>query len=199
MPYNSERHHRRSIRLKGYDYSAEGSYFVTICVKDRECVLGEIVEADMHLSAIGEIIRQCWAALADDLPNVMLDGYQVMPNHFHGIVVLFEHRRDLIGRDLINQIPTGNIPTGVDDSRFGPTLAWRQMENPKQTLGKVIRHFKAKATKRIHDAGFGSFQWQSRFYDRIIRNEEELDRIRDYIQENPRNWRDDDENSNRVG
>ena len=106
MPYNSERHHRRSIRLKGYDYSAEGSYFVTICVKDRECVLGEIVEADMHLSAIGEIIRQCWAALADDLPNVMLDGYQVMPNHFHGIVVLFEHRRDLIGGDLINQIPT---------------------------------------------------------------------------------------------
>jgi len=119
-----------------------------------------------------------------------------MPNHFYGIVVLRESPRgDLIRRDLINQIPTGEsqIPTGLNESRFGPVAGWQQMKNPRQTLGKIIRHFKAKATKRIHDAGFG-FQWQSKYHDRIIRNEDELDRIRLYMRNNPLNWQNDEEN-----
>ena len=159
-----------------------------------------------------------------------------MPNHFHGIVVLWESTRgDLIRRDLINQIPTGDssippinqiptgdspippinqiptgdssilpinqtptghspIPTGLNESRFGSIPHWQQMKNPKRTLGKIIRHFKAKAAKKIHDAGFTGFQWQSKYHDRIIRNEDELDRIRLYIRNNPLNWHDDEEN-----
>lgn len=206
MPFHSFRPGRRSIRLKGYDYSAMGSYFVTICVRNRECVFGDVLNGEMKPSAIGEIVNQCWVLLSDDFANVGLDAFQIMPNHFHGIVVLFgPDRRDLIGRDLINQIPTGDspnptdnqIPTGLDESRFGPVPGWQQMKNPKQTLGKIIRHFKAKATRQIHEAGFADFQWQQRFHDRIIRGEDELNRIRAYIQSNPSKWEGDAENPHR--
>jgi REP element-mobilizing transposase RayT len=160
----------------------------------------------MKPSAIGEIVNQCWVLLSDDFANVGLDAFQIMPNHFHGIVVLFgPDRRDLIGRDLINQIPAGispnptdnQIPTGLDESRFGPVPGWQQMKNPKQTLGKIIRHFKAKATRQIHEAGCADFQWQQRFHDRIIRGEDELNRIRAYIQSNPSKWEDDAQNPHR--
>jgi len=144
----------------------------------------------MHLSAIGEIVNQCWLELVDDFANLSLDVFQVMPNHFHGIVVLWDDNR----RDLINQIPTNQIPTGLNEFRFGPVPGWQQMKNPKQTPGKIIRHCKAKATKKIHDAGFDGFLWQSKFHDRIIRGDDELDRIRGYIRNNPLNWRKDDEN-----
>ena len=197
MPYDPNIPGRRSIRLKGYDYSAEGSYFVTICIRNRECVLGDVVDGEMIPSPIGNIVNHCWLELVDDFANLSLDEYQIMPNHFHGIVVLWESPRgDLIRRDLINQIPTGDthIPTGLNESRFGPVAGWQQMKNPKQTLGKIIRHFKAKATKKIHDAGFTGFQWQSKYHDRIIRNDDELDRVRNYIRNNPMNWQDDEEN-----
>ena len=219
MGDNPKIHQRRSIRLTGYDYSTEGSYFVTICVRNRECALGNVVNGEMVPSRTGEIVNECWMGLADDFDNVMLDEFQIMPDHFHGIVVLTP-RRDLINQiptdktdqiptdktdqiptdgtnqiptDGTNQIPTDGtyqIPTGIDESRFGPVQGWQQMKNPRQTLGKIIRHFKAKATKKIHDADVLDFGWQSRFYDRIIRDPEELERIREYIQANPKNWRD---------
>ena len=158
----------------------------------------------MTPSGIGDIVNRCWLDLQNDFSNASLDEYQIMPNHIHGIVVLWDSDR----RDLINQIPTEiptanrtptanqiptEIPTGIDESRFGPTPGWQQMKNPRRTLGKIIRHFKAKATKKIHDAGFGDFQWQSGFHDRIIRNDEELERIREYIRNNSQNWKGDDE------
>ncbi|MBI4418812.1 MAG: hypothetical protein HY563_08540 [Ignavibacteriales bacterium] len=160
-------------------------------------------------SPIGNIINHCWLKLVDDFANLSLDIFQTMPNHFHGIVVLWESPRDLINQIPTNQIPanqipanqiptgdTGDspIPTGLNESRFGPVEGWQQMKNPKQTLGKIIRHFKAKAAKKIHDAGFTGFQWQSKYHDRIIRNEDELDRIRLYIRNNPVNWQEDEEN-----
>jgi hypothetical protein len=126
MPYDAFSRGRRSLRLKGYDYSAAGSYFVTICVKNRECILGNVINGEMRPSAIGEIVNQCWLELVDDFANVGLDAFQIMPNHFHGIVVLWGNNRwDLINQIPTNQIPTnqiptGDIPTGLDESRFGP-------------------------------------------------------------------------------
>ena len=207
MGDNPKIHQRKSIRLAGYDYSTEGSYFVTICVHDRECILGDVVNGEMVPSRVGDIVNECWMGLENDFNNVTLDEFQIMPDHFHAIVVLWGSPR----RDLINQIPTKQIqiptkqiqiptkqlqipteqlqiPTGIDDSRFGPVQGWQLMKNPRRTLGKIIRHFKAKATKKIHDADVPDFAWQSKFHDRIIRNAEELERIREYIRANPKNW-----------
>jgi len=184
MRFDPLRHHRGPIRLQGYDYSSEGSYFVTMCTKGREGLLGEIVGHEMRLSEVGEIVKQYWLDLPDHFCNVTINEYQVMPNHVHGVVVIWNHRRD-----LINQ-----IPTGVRNEYFVVQTDFPSMKNPKQTLGKIIRHFKGKATKKIHDAGFCGFAWQPRFHDHIIRDEEDLVRIREYIRENPLNWATDDEN-----
>lgn len=183
---------RRSIRLKGYDYSTEGSYFVTLVVRNREQALGDIQKGKMRLSGVGSIVNQCWLELPEAFPDISLDIYQIMPDHFHGIVVLWEnHCGDLINQiATTNQMATNQIPTGLDAARFGPVVHWQLMKNSRQTLGKIVRHFKAKAAKRIHDAGFTGFQWQSRFHDRIIRDPDELARIRNYIRNNPLNWRD---------
>jgi hypothetical protein len=100
-----------------------------------------------------------------------------------------------LGRDLINQIPTGNnqIPT-VENQRThrGATPNWPLMKNPKRTLGKMIRSFKAKATKKVHDAGYPTFGWQGKFHDLIVRDGKDLDRIRKYIIDNPANRENDD-------
>ncbi|MBM4161168.1 MAG: transposase [Ignavibacteria bacterium] len=193
MAYDPLKHHppkrwrtgRQSIRLQGYDYSSEGSYYITVCTHNRECQLGDVVNDEMRLSRIGEIVWECWLEIPKHFSDVTLDEYQIMPNHVHGIVVIWGNHR----RDLINQIPTGIHPAG-----FRTQTNWPLMKNPKQTLGKVIRHFKASASKIIHDRGFPEFGWQSRFHDHIIRSDEELDRIRQYIRNNPLNWSLDDEN-----
>src|ERR1035437_1338664 len=88
MQYNPKIHHRRSIRLKGYDYSQEGMYFITICVQDRECLFGEIVQQIMILNDAGKIAEQCWLSIPEHFPNAILHEYVVMPNHIHGIIEL---------------------------------------------------------------------------------------------------------------
>jgi putative transposase len=166
---------RKSIRLKEYDYSQPDEYFVTICTYNHECLLGEIVNEEMRLSQMGIIAQQCLMEIPSHFPNVELDEFIVMPNHIHGIIVITERR------DLINQIPTtkDNFPL---------------MKNPKQTLGKIIRNYKARVTKTVHDAGLLNFRWQSKYYDHIIRNEKELQNVREYILNNPIKWFFDDEN-----
>jgi len=127
MRYDPLRHHRRSLRLAGYDYLAEGAYSVTICTRKQECMLGEVVDREMILSEMGKNVEECWLAIPNDLRNVGLDEYQIMPNHIHGIIVLWgghavisedSSLKDLSDkkgsvRDLINQIPPGgSLPLG---------------------------------------------------------------------------------------
>ena len=88
MPYDPERHHRRSIRLRGYDYASAGMYFVTICVQNRLCRLGRIADGRMSLSELGEIADRCWQGIPDHFPNAALDAHIIMPNHVHGIIVI---------------------------------------------------------------------------------------------------------------
>jgi putative transposase len=221
MPFDPFKHHRHSIRLRGYDYSSDGAYSVTICTRNRECTLGGVVDGEMVLSEMGRNVEQCWLAIPNDLPHVGLDEYQIMPNHLHGIVVLWR-KDDSVGdliagkdsvRDLINQIPPGNfdfpgyhiapgdplppdyqiipgrrIPLGVVNVEFSDDVDWPLMKNPKQTLGKVIRHFKATAATIIHKAGFCDFEWQRGYHDHIIRDERDLERVRRYIRNNPLRW-----------
>jgi putative transposase len=187
---------RKSIRLKEYDYSQPGEYFVTICTYNHECLLGEIVNGEMQLSQMGAIVSQCLVETPKYFPNVELDEFVVMPNHVHAIIVITERR------DLINQIPikpkvTNEIPSNPDVMNHVPT-EWMMMKNPKQVLGKIIRNFKACAAKGNHDAGFLNFRWQSKYYDRIIRDEKELNNIRDYIANNVFQWSLDKDNPDNI-
>jgi putative transposase len=173
VPRNPFVHNRKSIRLQEYDYSRSGEYFITICTYDKKCVLGEVIEERKRLSPIGEIAKKYWEEIPEYFPEIKLDEYVIIPNHLHGIIIITKCR------DLINQIPTNNFPL---------------MKNQKVTLGKIIRHYKARSAKHIHDAGYIDFQWQPLFYDRIVRSDKELDNIRDYIINNPLKWYHDDEN-----
>jgi putative transposase len=218
LPMAIAQRHRKSIRLKDYDYSSPGEYFVTICSFDHECIFGEIVEEEMKLSPQGVIAEQCWKEIPKHFNNTELDAFVVMPNHVHGIIILNDYGRDLIdqipdkGNDsqlihqipnkrndspLIHQIRNDNIQTNVvqqtDVMNHVPT-EWGLMKNSKQTLGKIVRHFKSRASKMIHDAGYETFRWQSRYYDHIIRDDRDLNNIREYIAGNVFKWSIDSEN-----
>jgi len=168
MKFNPEIHHRRSIRLKGYDYSLNGAYFVTMCTWQRESIFGEIVDGNIHLNDCGLIINTAWSWLKEQYPYLKSFAHVIMPNHFHGIL-LFD--RTLGG------------------SRTAPT------ERIKP-LGRILGAFKTRSTKLVNELRqtSGSPIWQRNYYERIIRNESELNRISDYIVSNPANWIDDENN-----
>ena len=167
--FDSNIHHRRSIRLKEYDYSEPGAYFITICTKDRQCLFGGIKNRKMIFSELGKIVKNCWQEIPIHFDNVNLDLFIIMPNHLHGIIYM----NDSICRGLINQTPTEK---------------WILQKTPKLVLGKIIRSYKAYASRIAHKNGFHDFQWQRNYYEHIIRNDNELNRIREYIINNPFNW-----------
>ncbi|MBI5408742.1 MAG: hypothetical protein HZA14_05190 [Nitrospirae bacterium] len=168
-----------STRLRYWDYGENGYYFITICVKDHECVLGCIKNGEMVLSEIGKITRQCWQEIPAHFPFVLLDEFVIMPNHVHGIIVIDKPLSVVETQNLAN-VQTQNIASLPN--RFGPQ---------SQNLASIIRGFKI-GVKKWATINNNPFQWQSRFYDHIIRNEYKLHKIREYIINNPRNWEKDE-------
>jgi len=175
--FHTEKHWRRSIRLRGYDYSSEGAYFVTICIQNRKLLLGEVVADETVLSEYGRVIAECWDDLPRHYPHVELDAFMIMPNHVHGIIVLND-----VGAQFI-----------------APN--YQGVMNHAPTLGEIIRTFKAMSTRLIRKTDQGTinrapteFGWQRNYYEHIIRNEDELSRIRQYIIDNPARWSEDEEN-----
>jgi putative transposase len=168
-------HHRKSIRLAGYDYAQAGAYFVTIVTWRRENLFGEVVNGEMVLNDFGKIVADEWKQTAFVRSNVELGAFVVMPNHFHGILVIRE--------------------TGVGASR---RLAPTEAISPKPgSLGAIMAQFKSIVTKKIWkiNAEIHSTPiWQRNYYEHIIRNEREMAQIWDYIEANPANWLTDDEN-----
>lgn len=180
MNDNPGLHNRKSIRLPEYDYSLGGAYFITICTKDRINHFGEMVDGELKLSASGGLAKQYWEAIPSQSSDVELDAYVLMPNHIHGILIITE------SRGLIHQtLP--NIPAAESQK-------WILQHNPKTTLGKIIRAYKAKTSKLIHDSGLLDFMWQRNYYEHIARNEDALNKIREYITNNPLKWQLDIEN-----
>jgi putative transposase len=178
MLHDSLGHHRRSIRLRGYDYTQPGQYFVTLCIKDRKCILGDVVRNEMRLTRIGEIVEECWEEIPEHFSNTLLDEFVVMPNHMHGIIVLVGTRH------AVSRLEEISPPSG---ERFGGPVSG--------SLSTIIRSFKSAASHRIHSEGFPTFCWQARFYEHIIRGGADLDRIRRYITNNPKKWSEQSENS----
>lgn len=176
MNYNSKIHHRRSIRLKEYDYSKSGSYFITICIQNKICLLGSIVDEKMIKNDAGKMVDTQWNKLKNRFNNIELDEYIIMPNHFHGILII-----------ETPFIDTKNIRA---DTRSAPT-------NP--TVSSIIGAFKSITTKEyINNVKSDSWPlfhkklWQKNYYEHIIRNEKSLEEIREYITNNPRSWEQDE-------
>lgn len=177
------RGNRRSIRLRGYDYSQAGAYFVTICTQDRQCLFGDVVDDQMRLNDAGRMVRLVWNEMPAFYAGVTPDAFVVMPNHIHGIIV------------LVGAAPRGRPVSGQaqDGQAQGPA--------PTLTLADVVQRFKTMTTKRYADAvkqsGWFPFPgrlWQRNYYEHVIRNDEELNRIREYITNNPLQWALDREN-----
>ncbi|MGF1522371.1 MAG: hypothetical protein ACFBSF_08650, partial [Leptolyngbyaceae cyanobacterium] len=109
MSYDPDKHHRRSIRLKNFDYASPGAYFITICAYRRRCLFGEIIDGEMHLNKLGHVVRDCWRAIPDHFSHVELDEWVVMPNHMHGIVIIVDDRGGIgiSGGGMANPSPHG--------------------------------------------------------------------------------------------
>ena len=174
MKYDLEIHRRRSIRLKGYDYSQSGAYFVTIVAWGREKLFGEIVDGKLRLNAFGDIVRMEWERTPEIRHEVELGAYVVMPNHFHGIIIF---TNDGVG--AIRRV----APTTMRTLQSG-------------SLGAVMAQFKSIVTKQINTLrGTPKMPvWQRNYFEHILRNADEANQIHLYIESNPVNWAEDDEN-----
>ena len=173
MKFDSEIHHRRSIRMAGFNYRTAGGYFVTICSAQKRNVFGKVRCGVMELNPYGQMLDDCWRALPEHFSYVVLDEYAIMPNHFHGIL--------MFDTNVGARHASPNMP---DDNRHGE-------------LGTVVGSFKSALTKKINLYRVArnlpkATVWQRNYYECIIRDENELNEIRRYIIENPLNWATDE-------
>lgn len=179
--FNPDIHHRRSIRLKDYDYSTAGAYFVTICTWDRGCCFEEYPQ-------LKEIVENQWRMLPERFEGIMLDEYVIMPNHMHGIIVIIADRAPARGA------PTDSLSSNSVGAGLAPALL------KHATIGDIVGSFKSitsnewlKVVKSGNINMRGKF-WQRNYYEHVIRSDEELNSIRQYITENPLKWELDEEN-----
>lgn len=185
--------HRRALRLRNYDYSQSGAYFVTLCTQNRMCLFGNAIDGCMRINEWGRLAHTPWLWLATQYRYVLLDEFVVMPNHLHGILIIdpdggskrqgmiypYAARLDTEGR---SRAPPTMIPTKV------------------KPLGGLIGAFKTVSTKSIN-THHGTPQvdvWQRYYYEHVIRDEADLSRIREYIANNPEQWELDEENPRRA-
>lgn len=192
--FDPQKHHRRSIRLKNYDYSQAGAYYVTIVVQERECLFGEIVDGEMYLNEYGEIVQKWWHEFPIHFPNVELGAFVIMPNHVHGIIFITTDRRGEVlsprNDPKKNIQDVNNIDETNDQGGETPPL-----QHP--TLGQIVAYFKYQSTKdmnRIETEQAITKFWQRNYYEHIIRDEKDLQNKTDYIDANPLLW-DEDENN----
>lgn len=192
MPYNPQQHQRRSIRLKGYDYTQAGAYFITICTGEQECLFGEVIDGLMCLNDCGRIVHREWGRLPARFKNIALDAFVVMPNHLHGIVLIMDESRDRgttvgarqgISKTLAHKRPAAPLR--------GPPQSVEQFGRPVPgSIPTIVRSYKSAVSFRIHrlrDTPTGPV-WQRNYYEHVIRNEADLRRIQAYIKTNPARW-----------
>ncbi|HEY64970.1 MAG TPA: transposase [Caldilineae bacterium] len=177
------RPNRRSIRLRGYDYSQPGAYFVTICTRGWVHLFGDVVDGEMRLNEFGELVRAAWFDLPDHYNHVRLDAFVIMPNHVHSIII------------LTDDYPSVGAGVGAG---FKPAPTMTTMK--RHPLSEIVRAFKTFSARRINALRGtpGAPVWQRNYYEHIIRNDRALDAIRRYIVHNPVRWHLDRYNAERV-
>ncbi|MEW6567586.1 MAG: transposase [Chloroflexota bacterium] len=164
---------RRSVRLQEFDYGAQGAYLIAISTHQRGCLFGEVVGDAIALSPLGEIAAACWEQIPNHFPHADLDAWVVMPNHIHGILIL-EDRRGTPWR----------APTRFE--RFGRPVAG--------SVPTIVRSYKAAVTARARREGLAREVWQRNYYEHVLRSDEDVQRARGYITNNPARWAMDREN-----
>jgi len=181
MPYNPKIHHRRSVRLKGYDYAQPGRYFITICTENRECLFGQITQEAMILNETGRVADACWLAIPDHFPAVVLHYHIVMPNHVHGIIEITGAVRDGVGAEHL-------LPN------FLPLQPQPSFQHPTpRSIGSIVKGFKTGVSKWYRER-FGVQErsiWQRNYHEHIIREDASFQRISEYIRTNPARWNKD--------
>jgi len=175
---------KKQYRYRGYDYSQDGFYFVTVCTRGKKNFFGDIKKAKMKLSDIGLIADKFWQEIPIHFSFCVLHEYIIMPNHIHGIIQIDNGDK---------KVGTGHcpVPTGKNVSKFGKVVSG--------SLSIIIGSYKSVVTKNVNiEKPNFDFAWQTRFYDRIIRNEQELNNIRQYIFDNPLKWNLEKNNSEKI-
>ena len=205
-----------TTRLKNWNYASDGWYFITICTKGRENIFGIIEHGIMILNQYGRIVEQCWFDLPNHYFNLILDAFVIMPNHLHGIMIIDNTRETIVsvnggGGVSINGVETGLKPVSTDtqpnmntqpqpqpqpntDTQPQPnTQPQPQSSTNQHGIFEFVRALKTFSSRRMNefDNTAGKSRWQSRFHDHIIRDEEELHRIQQYIFNNPSTWEKD--------
>lgn len=193
----ADRFHRRSIRLRGYDYTRAGAYYVTVCTQGRLPLFGDVVNDVMVPNAMGNIVQRCWDAIPEHMPMVVCDAFVVMPNHVHGIIVITDTTRSSVNDGSVgaaNSRPL-QIPAPTDDP--GETTTPRRPPIAimvRNSLGHIMQTFKAAVSRQAVRDGLmprGTPIWQRGYYETIIRDAASHDRIARYIADNPANWKGD--------
>ena len=197
--FDPQKHHRRSIRLKGFDYANPGAYFVTLVTWHRECLFGNVINGKMRSNKVGKILEWEWLELPKRLSYVSLGVYVVMPNHFHGI--LFIHENVGATRQGETESPSGTETSHIVTTNSMDGSPLRPPGPKPASLGAILAQFKSRATKRIWKIPEfkGVPIWQRNYYERIIRTDRDLQNISNYIESNPRMWEEDKENPLRKG
>jgi putative transposase len=165
---------RRSIRLRGYDYSTIGAYFVTICAYNRKCLFGQIVDEQVQLTDVGEMVRRWVTELERKFSSSKVDTYVIMPNHWHGIICLGQIEDSLSG-----------IDRGQGALRMSDIVGWFKTMTSNEYLRQIRVEIHQQPLLRL---------WQRNYYEHVVRNDDELNRIRQYIADNPIRWEEDREN-----
>ena len=174
--YNPEKYHRHSIRLRNYDYSQDGLYFITICTHERQLMFGNIPDNEMMLSPLGKTANEYWVEISSYFNSVKLHEYIIMPNHMHGIIEI----EGAINQGAINRAPTE--ASGGFAGTLNPML--------RINLSQIVRWYKGRTTYECRKTQ-ADFAWQRNYYEHIIRNEQDYIRIAEYITNNTANWPDD--------
>lgn len=201
MKYNPQIHHRRSIRLPGFDYGQSGVYFITLCTRNKECWFGEIHNAQMRLNQLGKIVAQEWLKTPKIRPEITLDSWIIRPNHLHGIIIIQQtdtnepvgaHRRAPFYQ------PAPNIQPGFSfhpAPNTQPAPSSPEFRRSSKSLPSIIAGFKSATTKRINQQRETPRLplWQRNYYESIVRDPVHLKHIRHYIRANPTHWQDDPE------
>ena len=188
-------HHRRSLRLKGYDYSQAGAYFVSICAYNRECLFGEIESGLMRLNEYGEVVASEWMRSAEVRSEIECGEFVVMPNHFHGIVCIV----GAYGNTPIygNTPLCGNTPMSRDEQQrvcvHDGAYCHTPLRSPSRNVGAMVRGFKGAASRRINEIRDtpGAPVWQRNYYEHVIRDDADYNRIAEYVANNPQRWLED--------
>jgi putative transposase len=174
-----------SIRLQNRDYAANGSYFVTICTNERQWFFGDVINSQMHLSEIGQIAEKFWFEIPTHCQDTYIDTYIIMPNHIHGIVVIERSEHRDVSKTECRDVAC-NVSTNFNECDISRTAS--EISPKSGTLSTIVRSYKSAVTKWCKMNGYAAFAWQERFYEHIIRGDGSLEKIREYIVNNPAKW-----------